>query len=329
MKYSALQVTEGSTGKFESEVCELDTSDLPDGDVLIQVSYSSLNYKDALSFSGNKGVTRQYPHTPGIDAVGQVITSKSDAFSEGQRVIVVGYDLGMGTSGGFGEFIRVPAKWIMPLPTSMTQKEAMSWGTAGFTAALCVEKLLNSNVLPENGPILVSGATGGVGSVAVQLLKKLGFVVHGLTSKDSAGDFLKGIGVDEVVLLSDFDTQNKRPMLKPKYAGAIDVAGGDVLAGILKVINYGGAVACCGLVESPALSTTVLPFILRGVDLLGVDSVELPLVKKTAVWNNMASDWSLALEKSCEVISKVQLSEKLTLILNGQAKGRFILDHSL
>lgn len=330
MKYSALQVTEKSDGEFVADICELDTDNLPAGDVLIRVSYSSLNYKDALSFSGNKGVTRHYPHTPGIDAVGQVVSSDSDAFSEGQSVVVVGYDLGMNTAGGLGEYIRVPANWVMPLNAGMSERQSMAWGTAGFTAALCVEKLLNSDVLPKNGPVLVSGATGGVGSIAVQLLKKLGFTVHALTTKDSASEFLKGIGADEIILLSEFDTTNKRPMLKPQYAAAIDVAGGNLLASILKVVNYGGAVACCGLVESVALNTTVLPFILRGVDLLGVDSVELPLAKKQQVWSAMSGGWSLdRLEDHCEEISKAQLSEKLSLILNGQAKGRFILDHSL
>jgi len=330
MKYSALQVTESPEGLFSSQVCELDTDNLPEGDVLIQVSYSSLNYKDALSFSGNKGVSRNFPHTPGIDAVGQVVSSASDTFKEGQSVLVVGYDLGMGTKGGFGEYIRVPARWVMPLPVNLSEKQSMAWGTAGFTAALCIEKLLNSGVKAESGPILVSGATGGVGSVAVQLLKKLGFTVHALTTKNTASGFLKGIGADEVTLLSDFDTANKRPMLKPHYAGAIDVAGGDLLATILKVINYGGAVACCGLVESTALNTTVLPFILRGVDLLGVDSVELPLNKKQQVWELIAADWSLeSLEEHCQEISKTELADKLDLILKGQAKGRFILDHSL
>lgn len=329
-EFKALVVKELEDGTYASTVETVSTDSLPEGDVLIKVDCSSLNYKDALSFSGNKGVTRNFPHTPGIDAVGSVAESSTDEFAVGDQVLVVGYDLGMNTSGGFGEYIRVPKNWVMSLPKAMSAKNSMAWGTAGFTAALCVEKLLNNGVKPEDGAVLVSGSTGGVGSVAIMLLNKLGFEVHAMTGKAESSDYLIGLGAKTIVARSEFEEENKRPMLKPVYAAAVDTAGGAILGSILKLINYGGAVACCGLAASPALNTTVLPFILRSVDLLGVDSVELPLEKKKQVWSLMASDWQLAdLESQCQVISKDQLADTLPLFVQGKVQGRYILDHSL
>lgn len=328
MKYMAFVVSEDLQGEFKGSVNELDTQDLPDGDVLIKVEYSSLNYKDALSASGNKGVTRTYPHTPGIDAAGVVAESQSDQFVAGQKVLVVGYDLGMNTSGAFGGYIRVPASWVMPLPEGMRAKQAMAWGTAGFTSALCVEKLITHGILPSHGPVIVSGGTGGVGSVAIKLLVKLGYVVHAITSKSNAGDYLLKLGVAKIVPLNEFVDGSKRPLLKPAYSAGIDVAGGAVLSSMLKVIDYQGVVACCGLVDSPALDTTVLPFILRGVTLAGVDSVELPLNKKTTVWGKMSREWLLDdIEANAKEIALTELSSALSEILKGKAVGRFILKH--
>ena len=327
MKYSALVVDENASGGYSSEIKEFDLSNLPAGDILIKVSYSSVNYKDALSFSGNKGVTQKFPHTPGIDASGEVVESNHSEFPVGTKVIVTGYDLGMNTFGGFGEYIRVPSDWVIKLPGSLSEKEAMAWGTAGLTAALCVDKLINNQV-SKTKPILVSGATGGVGSIAISLLSKLGYQVHALTSKVDRLEYLKALGAQDVVLREDFIDDSKRPLLKPKYSGAVDVAGGAVLASILKVIDYQGVVACCGLVASPSLNTTVLPFILRDISLLGVDSVELPLARKKEVWVKIATEWQLKdLLSSCTEISKSELSETMTQMLKGNISGRFILKH--
>lgn len=327
MKYSALVVDENASGGYSSEIKEFDLSNLPAGDILIKVSYSSVNYKDALSFSGNKGVTQKFPHTPGIDASGEVVESNHSEFPVGTKVIVTGYDLGMNTFGGFGEYIRVPSDWVIKLPDSLSEKEAMAWGTAGLTAALCVDKLINNQV-SKTKPILVSGATGGVGSIAISLLSKLGYQVHALTSKVDRLEYLKALGAQDVVLREDFIDDSKRPLLKPKYSGAVDVAGGTVLASILKVIDYQGVVACCGLVASPSLNTTVLPFILRDISLLGVDSVELPLARKKEVWVKIATEWQLKdLLSSCTEISKSELSETMTQMLKGNISGRFILKH--
>ena len=326
MEYSAFVVKEESDQSFTGQPTTLKCQDLPDGDVTIRVRYSSLNYKDALSFSGNKGVTRNYPHTPGIDAAGEVLSSADGSFVVGEKVLVVGYDLGMNTPGGFGEVIRVPKPWVMKLPPGLTLQSSMAWGTAGFTAALCVNKLIINGLSNEQGPILVSGASGGVGSVAVMLLNKLGFEVHALTTKPDQVEFFTALGAKKVLALNDFLAQAKRPLLKPLYSGAIDVAGGEVLATMLKCIQPSGSVACCGLVDSVSLNTTVLPFILRGVNLLGVDSVELPIDVKRAMWTRMATDWSLPeLEGRCQVISPDELGKSLQAILDGNAKGRFVL----
>lgn len=327
MEYRAFVVSELIDGSFSGELKTLKQENLPAGEVTIKVAYSSLNYKDALSFSGNKGVTRNFPHTPGIDAVGEIIDCEGDTFAVGDKVLVIGYDLGMNTPGGFGEVIRVPQKWVMKLPEGMTEKQSMAWGTAGFTAALCINKLVHNGLLAESGPVLVSGASGGVGSIAIMLLSKLGFDVHALTRKADQAEFFKGLGASKVVALDEFLDQGKRPLLKPIYSSAVDVAGGEVLATMLKSIQYGGSIACCGLVDSTSLSTTVLPFILRGVNLLGVDSVELPLVHKQIVWDKMAGTWSLpGLVSQCQVIRLEQLSDSLQAILDGKVKGRFILE---
>lgn len=327
MEYSALVVSEVSDGQFDAQISTLNTDDLPKGDVLIKVSYSCVNYKDALSFSGNKGVTQKFPHTPGIDAAGEVVESSDPNIPVGTKVVVTGYDLGMNTKGGFGEYIRVPSNWVITLPSGFSEKEAMAWGTAGLTAALSVDKLL-ANHVSKDKPILVSGATGGVGSIAIMLLSKLGYTVHALSSKKDKEAYLKSLGAKEVVLLEDFIDNSKRPLLKPMYSGAVDVAGGDVLASILKTVDYQGVVTCCGLVASPSLKTSVFPFILRDVSLLGVDSVELSLTRKQEIWDKITTDWRLEeLVASCHEITKSELVETMNQMLKGNITGRYILSH--
>jgi len=327
MEFKALQVSEVTEKKFTSTIVERSVDELPEGEVLIEVSYSSINYKDALSASGNKGVTRNYPHTPGVDASGIVRSSSSDNFKPGDEVIVTGYDLGMNTAGGFGQYIRVPAAWVLACPEGLNLRDAMILGTAGFTAALCVEKLIANGLAPDAGDVLVTGATGGVGIVAVMLLKALGYRVVASTGKNSAHDTLLLLGASEVLDRAELSEANPRPLLKERWSAAVDVAGGDTLSNVIKALNYGASVAACGLVQSPILQASVLPFILRGVNLLGIDSVELPLDSKQAVWAKLAGEWKLAgLDAICTEIGLEQLDTSLSSVLAGQATGRFLLN---
>lgn len=326
-EFKALLVSEDSEENFSSKIINRNTDELPEGDTLIRVNYSSLNFKDAMSFSGNKGVTRQYPHTPGIDAAGTIVSSDADSLSAGDEVLVIGYDLGMNTSGGFGQMIRVPSEWVVKLPSGLSQKQSMILGTAGFTAALCVEKLLLNGVKPDQGRVLVTGASGGVGMIAVALLSKLGFDVAASTGKSEAHGTLEKLGAAEIVDRNLLGEENKRPMLKEDWAGAVDVVGGDTLSNVIKSLRYGGSVAACGLVQSPSFTATVLPFILRGVNLLGVDSVQLPIDVKRRVWEKLGNEWKLdLLEDICTDIGFDELEASLTQVLAGGANGRFVLD---
>ena len=312
--------------QVDHSVITRDIADLPEGDVLIKVEYSSVNYKDALSAKGMPGVTRNYPHTPGIDATGLVEDSSSSEFSKGDSVICIGYDLGMNTPGGYGEYIRVPANWVVPMPEGLDARTAMVIGTAGFTAALCVEQIERMGAKPEDGPVLVTGATGGVGSVAVMLLAKLGYEVVASSGKVEQADFLKSLGAKEVIGREELSEADKRPMLGPKYAHAVDCVGGEILSNVIKALSPQGSVAICGLVASPAFSTTVLPFILRGVNVLGVDSVEIALDYKTKIWNLLAADWSLeGLDSLTTEIDLDGLSDTIDKIFAGQVTGRTLV----
>lgn len=315
-------------GEYVGAEKTLNTSDLPEGDVLIRVTHSSLNYKDALSASGNKGVTRSFPHTPGIDAAGEVVESATGTPKEGSPVIVTGYDLGMNTDGGFGEYIRVPAGWCVPMPSGWNARTAMIYGTAGLTAGLCIQKLLTMGAKPAQGKVAVSGASGAVGSVAVELLSKLGFDVVAISGKADHADDLKALGAKEV-LGRETLAEEMKPMVKPIFANAVDTVGGGPLAELLKQILPGGSVSCCGLVAGPGLQTTVLPFILRGVNLLGVDSVEIPLAEKEAVWKKFAGEWACPkTEASARDIGRGELDGALKAFLKGESSGKIVLDHS-
>lgn len=304
----------------------VEESVLPEGDVLIEVVYSSVNYKDALSASGNKGVTRQYPHTPGIDVAGRVIEDKSGKFQSGQEVVLFGYDLGMNTCGGYGQKVRVPASWVLEKPTELTLAQSMAWGTAGFTAALSVEKLLRTGAAPAKGAIAVTGASGGVGSVAVALLAKLGFEVVAVTGKPNAADWLKEIGASDVIARDDLMAFAAKPMAKPLYQGAVDTCGGDMISALLPVIQHSGAVTTCGMVAGAGFKASVFPFILRNVDLLGVDSVEIPLQHKQSVLNKVANEWRLdVLEQLTTDIGRAELPAVLDQVLNGKGQGRYRL----
>ena len=325
--FKALWIEETPEGKFIPGVVERQVDQLPPGDVLVDVHFSSLNYKDALSARGNKGVTRNYPHTPGIDAAGVVLSSSSAEFKPGDEVIVIGYDLGMNTAGGFGQRIRVPAGWVVRQPAGLSPRQAMILGTAGFTAALCVEKLLQMGLKPEQGEVLVTGATGGVGSVAVGLLAKLGFRVVASTGKSVETPMLKSLGAAQVIDRQELTEPNNRPLLKERWAAAVDVVGGETLVNILKSLTYGGSVAACGLVGSPSLPASVFPFILRGVNLLGVDSVNQPLSTKQMLWNKLATEWLLpGLDSIGKDIDFDQLIDSLEAVFRGQVAGRLVLD---
>ena len=326
-KYKAFEVREEIEKKFVGAIVEKSALELAEGSVSIEVHYSSVNYKDALSASGSKAVTREYPHVPGIDAAGKVLASTDSNFAVGDEVVVTGYDLGMNTAGGFGQQVTVPGGWVTKLPVGLSLRDSMVLGTAGLTAGLCVNKLLLNNITPEAGKVLVTGATGGVGIIACALLVKLGFEVVASTGKLAETAKLMALGVSEVISREAFSEENPRPMLKESYAAAVDVAGGTTLVNVIKSLSYGGSVAACGLVDSPALSATVLPFILRGVNLLGVDSVELPLAQKQQVWNLFANEWALTdIDSLAETIVLAELPAVLAKVLAGGAVGRYVLD---
>ena len=325
--YKAFEVREETEKKFVGAIVEKSALELAEGSVSIEVHYSSVNYKDALSASGSKAVTREYPHVPGIDAAGKVLASTDSNFAVGDEVVVTGYDLGMNTAGGFGQQVTVPGGWVTKLPVGLSLRDSMVLGTAGLTAGLCVNKLLLSGITPEAGKVLVTGATGGVGIITCALLVKLGFEVVASTGKLAETAKLMALGVSEVISREAFSEENPRPMLKESYAAAVDVAGGTTLVNVIKSLSYGGSVAACGLVDSPALSATVLPFILRGVNLLGVDSVELPLAQKQQVWNLFANEWALTeIDSLAETIVLAELSAVLAKVLAGRAVGRYVLD---
>lgn len=325
--YKAFEVREETEKNFVGAIVEKSALELAEGSVSIEVHYSSVNYKDALSASGSKAVTREYPHVPGIDAAGKVLASTDSNFAVGDEVVVTGYDLGMNTAGGFGQQVTVPGGWVTKLPVGLSLRDSMVLGTAGLTAGLCVNKLLSNGITPEAGKVLVTGATGGVGIIACALLVKLGFEVVASTGKLAETAKLTALGVSEVISREAFSEENPRPMLKESYAAAVDVAGGTTLVNVIKSLSYGGSVAACGLVDSPALSATVLPFILRGVNLLGVDSVELPLAQKKQVWNLFANEWALSdIDSLAENIVLAELPAVLAKVLAGGAVGRYVLD---
>lgn len=324
-KFRAMVVEEIGEKQFSRSITEKSIDQLPDGDVLIKVGWSSLNYKDALSASGNRGVTKKYPHTPGIDASGVVEESRSEAFKPGDEVIVTSYDLGMNTSGGFAQYIRVPAAWVVPLPAGLDLREAMIFGTAGFTAGMSVMALTRS-VPADRGDVLVTGATGGVGSLSVALLAKLGYSVTAVSGKSEAEPFLKGLGVRNILSRNEATLGHERPILKGIWAGVIDTVGGEILAAAVKSTDLQGVVTCCGNVASPDLPLTVFPFILRGVSLIGIDSQNCPMEQRRAVWQRLASDWKPArLDELCHEVSLDQLGEQIDLILRGGQTGRIIV----
>jgi putative YhdH/YhfP family quinone oxidoreductase len=319
-------VSESAEKTFVRQIRQRALNDLPAGELIIEVRYSSLNYKDALSATGNKGVTRKYPHTPGIDAAGVVVDSTTRMFAVGDEVTVTGFDLGMNTSGGFGQYISVPALWATRLPQGLSLRGSMGYGTAGLTAALCIIRLMASGLTKDAGEVLVTGASGGVGSVAVAILAKLGFNVVAATGKSSEHGFLTRLGARAIISRDEANDTSGRPLQKPRWAGVIDTVGGNILATALKSAKYAGLVAACGNAMSPELHVNVFPFILRGVSLLGVDSVEIPMRARQTAWSKLAGEWSVDLDEIVTEVTLEELDPQIDAILKGGVRGRVLVN---
>jgi putative YhdH/YhfP family quinone oxidoreductase len=327
ISYKALVVRENDSGDFSTDIEIRNTADLPEGDVLIRVHYSSLNYKDALSASGNRGVTKKYPHTPGVDAAGVVVWSRDNRFEVGAEVLVCGYDLGMNTSGGFGEYISVPAGWVLSKPQSMSLQSSMQLGTAGFTAAQCVAALIDSGINTTDGSVLVTGATGGVGSVAVALLAHLGFMVTAVTGKEDEHSFLRRIGASDILNRQQATVGSDRLLLRERWQGVVDTVGGNMLATAIKSTLYGGTVTCCGNASSGDLPINVYPFILRAVKLVGIDSAECPLERRKEIWHKLAGEWQLPhLAEMSRTITLKELDASIEKMLQGGIRGRIVVN---
>lgn len=324
--FSALVVNK-TEESFNVGVKELSEKDLPNGDVTIKVEYSSINYKDGLASIPDGNIVKEYPFIPGIDLSGTVVSSESETYKNGDKVIITGYDLGVSHFGGFSEYARVPAEWIVPLPEGLSTKEAMAYGTAGFTAALSIYRLEENGISPEKGPILVTGSTGGVGSHAVSILSQLGYDVTASTGSSNEHHYLKEIGANEIIDRNELEKEKIRPLDKQLWAGAVDPVGGKSLAYILSTVKYGGSVAVSGLVGGPKVPTTVFPFILRGVNLLGIDSVYCDMELRKKLWDNMANEYktpSLLTDISKEITLQ-DLPDELPKILKGESRGRVIV----
>lgn len=324
--YRALRVhltDQGVTRAVETRSLD----DLPDHDVLIRVHWSSLNYKDALSANGHKGITRHYPHTPGIDAAGTVVEDRSGSFEAGSRVAVIGFDLGMNTQGGFAEYIRVPSEWVVTVPSELSLVDTMRLGTAGVTAGYCLEKLLENGLRSDQGPVLVTGATGGVGSIGVHLLATLGYEVTAVTGKEAAHDWLRELGASGLLPREALSEPNSKALHPATYAAAIDTIGEHTLENILKSLRFGGSVAACGIVGGTRLPADIFPFILRGVNLLGIASADAPREARSRVLAKYAGLWSLPkLPEMCETLTLEQLSPRIDAMLAGQVQRRTLVD---
>ncbi|MBM7649134.1 putative YhdH/YhfP family quinone oxidoreductase [Bacillus ectoiniformans] len=325
-KFNALVVNK-TEEDFTVNIEPLSFEDLPDGDVTIRVHYSSVNYKDGLASIPNGKIVQSYPFVPGIDLAGIVTSSKDSRYKEGDQVIVTSYELGVSHYGGYSEYARVPGDWVVPLPDQLTLKEAMIFGTAGFTAALSIHQLEKNGLTPEDGTILVTGATGGVGSMAVSMLAKRNYDVTASTGKESEYDYLKKLGAKQVISREEVTPEKLRPIGKQRWAGAVDPVGGKTLASILSSTKYGGSVAVSGLTGGVEVPTTVFPFILRGVNLLGIDSVYCPKDIRETLWKRMATDLKPeGLEEIGNEVSLKDLPQTLSDILAGKVRGRTVVN---
>lgn len=308
------------------EVRSLDPENLPEGEVTIRVAFSDVNYKDALATTAKGGVARTSPLVPGIDLSGEVVESSAEGISEGDEVIVHGYELGVAHHGGFAEYARVPADWVVPMPAGLDLRRAMALGTAGYTAALSVHQLEERGLSPDHGPVLVTGATGGVGSVAVGILAERGYEVAASTGKESEHEYLRELGAAEILDREEVSAASERPLESERWAAAVDPVGGSTLAYALRTMRSGGAAALSGMTGGVALETTVLPFILRGVALLGIDSPQTPIELRRRIWERLGSD--LAPRGLDSMVVEVGLDEVegvLDRILAGEVRGRTVV----
>ena len=323
-RFQAYQIGKNDDGQ-RCTLTQLDDSDLMEGDVTVRVEYTTLNYKDGLAMTGRSPVIRKFPLTPGIDFSGTVVASEHADFKQGDEVILNGFGVGEAHSGGYAQKARVSGDWLVPLPEGLNMRQAMAIGTAGYTAMLCVMALEEHGVKPDQGDVLVTGASGGVGSVAVAILSKLGYRVVATTGRMNEKDYLLGLGAADVIDRAGF-AEKARPLAKELWSGAIDVAGGNTLANVLSQLKYGGAAAICGLAESMSLPTTVAPFILRGISMYGIDSVMASIEKRKVSWTRLAADLDLQLlEKLSFDLDFSDLAQAAGDILDGKIRGRAVV----
>ncbi|HEY2882944.1 MAG TPA: YhdH/YhfP family quinone oxidoreductase [Pirellulales bacterium] len=321
-----LLVDRTTDGKIVRQLTENPLAELPAGEILVRVQYSSLNYKDALAATGHPGVVNQFPHVPGIDAAGTIVESKNSLFKVGEEVIVTSFNLGAGQWGGLAEYIRVPAEWVVPLPKGLSLRESMILGTAGFTAAMCLEAIVRQQIGPECGEVVVTGASGGVGTIAVAILSLAGYKVCAISGKPTVANLLRKLGAVEVLPREAVVDSSRKPLLKPRWAAAIDTVGGSTLATLLASLQPLGCVAACGLVGGVDLPTTVYPFILRGVTLSGIDSAWYPAALRPALWSKLAGPWKPAmLNELATEVSLGQIEPKIDEILAGKTVGRIVV----
>tara|TARA_Y100000590_G_scaffold134419_1_gene153784 strand:+ start:1551 stop:2546 length:996 start_codon:yes stop_codon:yes gene_type:complete len=325
--FKALEARENN-GDYSLSIIEKSLSNLPENDLLIKVEYSSLNYKDAMSAKGMPGVTKNYPHTPGIDAAGEVAETSTKDFKEGDEVIVTGYDLGMNTSGGFAEYIRVPASWAIQLPEGLSSRKAMALGTAGLTAGLSIHALDNFREYAgfKDTKSVVTGSTGGVGSIATMLLSELGSEVTAVSGKKDQSDFFTSLGASQILSREELLEVTRRPIGKSLWDVGVDVVSGDILSLLLTSLTPGGAVACSGLVGGASFESSIFPFILRGNALIGIDSVEIPLKDKLHIWEHFSQNWALdRLDDITKEVSLEELGAEIESILSGNQIGRVVV----
>src|SRR5487761_1938602 len=325
-KFRAYRIFE-ENGKSAGRFVDLSLDDLAPGEVVIQTHYSSVNFKDALAATGSGKVIRRFPCVGGIDVSGVVASSTDARFNAGEKVLVTGYDLGVAHDGGYAEYVRVPADWVVPLPTGLTLFEVMALGTAGFTAALAIHRLEQNELSPDKGKVIVTGATGGVGSLAINMLSQLGYHVVAVTGKDSEHEFLKSIGANEILPRSSIDLTSKRPLEKALWTGALDSVGGDTLSWLARTMQNEGAIASFGNAAGAELHPTVFPFILRGVKLLGVDSAATSMSLRKQLWQRMAGDLRISqFDKIAHRIAFSELPEACAQLLRGEAHGRSVVE---
>lgn len=325
--FKALRAEPAPDNSIRPVIRTVQLDSLPANEVLVRVHYSSLNYKDALSATGNRGVTRFFPHTPGIDSCGTVVYSADPQVKKGDQVLVCGHDLGMNTPGGFGQYIQVPAAWVMPLPEGLGFRESMMIGTAGFTAALAIYKMEQNGQNPSAGPVLVTGAGGGLGSLAVNILAQCGYQVFAATGKTHETDYFQKLGASEVLDRKLIDDQSGKLLLRPRWAGAVETVGGNILATAVRACQRHGNIAVCGNAASHELNISVYPFILNGINILGIDSATSPMDLRKTIWNKLADEWRPSmLEMISREIGLDELPEKIDLLLKGKIRGRLVVN---